>query len=659
MGKQSAKIIIRTFTVTDIYNNSTKCKQAIYVKTATLDRVNCPSPTTVMCVNGYQNLYPRDTIINGITYKGTGEPKYSNGNPLNIGSCKILASYSDVRLNYLNSSNYEIERTWLLLNCCSGEKTRCIQTIKVIDAKPILALKTGQKFDLPASKTLQVSDNQLISSVSDDCTAKADLQFGMRKKGSGSGFPTVRSLTFGCLDLSKFIIEIWVKDGLGNTEMKEVEIEITDINNNCNPLIPRIALSGSVTRENGDKITSLVTLYKNNDSITTQSAADFNFIDLPTSVNYRLKPVRDSDIFNGVTTFDISIISRYLIGIDSTNINTPARMIAADVNADGEINGADMIHIRNLILRKTSTFPNNKAWRFVSKNYVFLNPQNPFGEDFPEVLSYSNLNQSITQANFTAIKVGDVNGTARSNFSGSNTTTLNVRGSKPVLKIETDDIELKKGDTKTLSFHLNDPSVSGLTAVQFALNFDKNKANITHLKQGEIANWTEANQNLVASEGTLATAWSSGKATRFDKNQSVFTLSITAKEDMKLSEIMSQNAQFTEGIAYDAAGNELSIQLIFNKLGIKEKAYEYNLLQNVPNPFTQETVIPFTMSKEDFATLTVFDATGKIVSTTQRTFAKGYNEVVFKNQNTTTAGVYYYRLQTGAFSAVKRMVLVK
>ena len=151
MGKQSAKIIIRTFTVTDIYNNSTKCKQAIYVKTATLDRVNCPSPTTVMCVNGYQNLYPRDTIINGITYKGTGEPKYSNGNPLNIGSCKILASYSDVRLNYLNSSNYEIERTWLLLNCCSGEKTRCIQTIKVIDAKPILALKTGQKFDFEAA----------------------------------------------------------------------------------------------------------------------------------------------------------------------------------------------------------------------------------------------------------------------------------------------------------------------------------------------------------------------------------------------------------------------------------------------------------------------------------------------------------------------------
>jgi hypothetical protein len=658
-GAQSSKIIIRTFTVTDIYNNSTKCKQAIYVKRATLDRVSCPASMTVMCVSGYQNLNPRDTTVNGIAYKGTGEPKYSNGNTLMTGSCKILAGYSDRIFTYVNSGNKEIERTWTILNCCTGEKSECIQTLKVVDAKPTLTLKAGQKFDITTDKTVQVSDNQLISSVADDCTTKADLQLGMRKKGNGSGFPTVRNLTFKCLDKGKFIVEIWVKDGLGNTEIKDVEIEITDVNNNCNPIIPRIALSGSVTRENGDKITSLVTLFKDNDSITTQQTADFNFIDLPAGANYRLKPVRDNDIFNGVTTFDISIISRYLIGIDSSNISTPARMIAADVNADGEINGADMIHIRNLILRKASRFPNNNAWRFVSKNYVFLNPKAPFGEDFPEVLNYNNLTQSINQANFTAIKVGDVNGTAISNFTGTNTTTLNSRGSKPVLSIETEDVELKKGETKTLSFRLNDPSVSGLTAVQFALNFDKNKANITNLKQGEIANWTEANQNLIASEGILATAWSSGKATRFDKNQSVFSLAITAKEDTKLSEITRQNAAFTEGIAYDAAGNELGIQLIFNTLGIKEKTYKYSLLQNVPNPFTNETVIPFTMSKEDLATLTVFDATGKIVSTTQRTFAKGYNEVVFKTSNSSNAGVYYYRLQTGEFSAVKRMVLVK
>jgi hypothetical protein len=235
---------------------------------------------------------------------------------------------------------------------------------------------------------------------------------------------------------------------------------------------------------------------------------------------------------------------------------------------------------------------------------------------------------------------------------------LNIRGSKPTLNVETEDIEFKKGETKTLSFRLNDPSVSGLTAVQFALNFDKNKANIANLKQGEIANWTEGNQNLIPSEGILATAWSSAKATRFDKNQTAFTLSITAK-DMKLSEIARQNPTFTEGIAYDAAGNELAIQLTFNKLGIKETAYEFSLLQNIPNPFTQETVIPFTLTKEELATLTIFDATGKTISTTQRMFAKGYNEVVFKTPNQSNAGVYYYRLQTGEFSAVKRMILVK
>ena len=68
-----------------------------------------------------------------------------------------------------------------------------------------------------------------------------------------------------------------------------------------------------------------------------------------------------------------------------------------------------MIAIRKLILSIDTEFVVD-SWRFVPEDFVFDHPLNPWEDNFPESISINMLPASgINNANFVAIKVGDVN----------------------------------------------------------------------------------------------------------------------------------------------------------------------------------------------------------------------------------------------------------
>ena len=86
---------------------------------------------------------------------------------------------------------------------------------------------------------------------------------------------------------------------------------------------------------------------------------------------------------------------------------------------------------------------------------------------------------------------------------------------------------------------------------------------------------------------------------------------------------------------------------------------EYALYQNQPNPVVDQTIIGFTLPMEMEATLTVFDATGKVLRVIDRSFAGGYNKVALSSGDLPAAGVVYYNLKAGEFSATKKMIRIK
>ena len=66
---------------------------------------------------------------------------------------------------------------------------------------------------------------------------------------------------------------------------------------------------------------------------------------------------------NGVSTLDLVKIQRHILGLEE--LNSPYKLIAADVNADNEIKASDLTELRKLILGIITDLPTNESWRFV------------------------------------------------------------------------------------------------------------------------------------------------------------------------------------------------------------------------------------------------------------------------------------------------------
>jgi hypothetical protein len=86
---------------------------------------------------------------------------------------------------------------------------------------------------------------------------------------------------------------------------------------------------------------------------------------------------------------------------------------------------------------------------------------------------------------------------------------------------------------------------------------------------------------------------------------------------------------------------------------------EYALHQNFPNPFNPETSISFDLVESGFASLIVTNALGQTVATLVNSNMPAGNHTVAFEASQLPSGLYFYRLEAGDFSAVKKMVLMK
>lgn len=85
----------------------------------------------------------------------------------------------------------------------------------------------------------------------------------------------------------------------------------------------------------------------------------------------------------------------------------------------------------------------------------------------------------------------------------------------------------------------------------------------------------------------------------------------------------------------------------------------FNLDQNFPNPFNPYTKISFSLPKEGFTKLVVYDLLGNQVSTlVKEKLNAGSHSINFDAKNL-PSGVYLYALTSGNYSSTKKMILIK
>jgi uncharacterized protein (DUF1501 family) len=97
-----------------------------------------------------------------------------------------------------------------------------------------------------------------------------------------------------------------------------------------------------------------------------------------------------------------------------------------------------------------------------------------------------------------------------------------------------------------------------------------------------------------------------------------------------------------------------------NGQGPKHEAF--SLSQNYPNPFNPSTEISYTIKRESFVTIKIYDTSGREIQTlVNERKPSGVYKVIFDatGRKKLASGVYFYKLAADDYTDVKKMILVK
>ena len=90
-----------------------------------------------------------------------------------------------------------------------------------------------------------------------------------------------------------------------------------------------------------------------------------------------------------------------------------------------------------------------------------------------------------------------------------------------------------------------------------------------------------------------------------------------------------------------------------------ESANDYSLEQNFPNPFNPLTTIKYSIPKEGFVKLAVYDILGNEIDVLMNQKQTSGKYELSWNAERFASGVYFYKLITNGFTQTKRMLLLK
>jgi subtilisin-like proprotein convertase family protein len=533
---------------------------------------------------------------------------------------------------------------WFITDGCGNNK-EYEYTFTVKDCKaPTVVCLNGLSVNIMPTGMITLWASDFLQYTEDNCTPTNLLKIGIRKCGTGTGFPVdvngnpITNVTFTCAETGTQCVELWSIDVAGNADYCETYVIVQDNNGNC----PNgsINVAGVLKTEAQDGVEEAVV----NINGSVNFAPPFAYFDLsdnggiyevknnvPVASTFVIAPEKDDNPLNGVTTYDLVLISKHILGIEP--LSTPYKMISADANKSGSITTFDIVELRKLILGIYTELPNNTSWRFVDKSFSFPNANNPFQTAFPETVSVADAQLHQFGEDFAGVKIGDVNGSAVANA----TMQAEERTAGTAI-FDVADRNVKAGEEFEVSF----TSAQAVKGFQFTATLN----GLTAISTVDAENVTPGNFNL-----TPANAM----AVSIDGAQG-FTVRFRAEKAGKLSEMLGVSGSVTRAEAYGDAGR-LNVAFRFDGKTIAGVGFE--LYQNQPNPFVNRTFVGFFLPEAAEATLSVFDETGRVVYQQKGQFAKGENTIALDRALINTTGVLFYKLETATDSATKKMIQAK
>lgn len=529
---------------------------------------------------------------------------------------------------------------WFVEDRC-GNIAECDYLITVKECKdPTPVCLTGLALSLGGNDTVELWASDINQSSNDNCTAEEDLLL------SFSSDPTEFGITFTIADVGVQPIELWVTDEAGNQAYCSTTVEIQ--NNNIISNDPNNSLEGKITTENQIAIEeAMVSIIgaEMDSEFMTDTDGEYAFLNLDSNNEYQVTVEKDKDPMVGVSTLDLVMIQRHILGLE--NLDSPYKLIAADVNNSEGLTASDLLALRKVILGIDETFEDNTSWRFVSMDQEMSDIENPWllNED----LILQNGNISALESDFVGIKIGDVNNSV-DGLIGPNQSTPRSQNS---LGLFTKDQKISR-DGQVLIDVFSSEDID-LSALQMTITWDVEAMSLVDILSIGIEMETNQYSTHLAEEGKLTIAWHASESQNVNEGLPIFQLIMEGNKSRILSDVLTINSEITDAIAYDKNHESLDIELLFGESAIEG----IHLHQNKPNPFSTETLIEFSLPEAMDVTFKIFDGSGRLIFQENSDYPEGENVLILNDQIGEYKGILFLKMEAAEFSEVKRMIKIE
>ncbi len=514
----------------------------------------------------------------------------------------------------------------------------------------LLPMDTDSDGRIDAGAAL-VPANALISTPIFDCNGQGVLNWeGLKQitrysivRPGQTPDPNAVDLPLLCGNLGSFVpVEVYAWDAIGNYAFCPAVIFVTDTANAC---LPRPGLiEGKIATEEMVMLEGAEVRLEGGARVTMMTKRDgaYYFDRIDPRYSYSVAPYKQLDFTNGVSTLDMIRIKEHILGMRM--LKGPYKMIAADVNHSRSITTQDLLQIQRLILNMESKFPNNMSWRFIPSAHEFSDPTNPWNFPFPESLAFDQLRDTVRNANFVAIKLGDVTGDAVANSS-----TVRSRPTEAIFPVSAPYPQPENGQIFRLPLSVND--IQSFSGAQFTLEYNRSALELVDVEPGLVS---DGQLGIFPGDGIVTLSWMADKDTA---NSSVLaTLVFRALSQAFEEKDLQINSRLTPAEAYGPGDKLYLPRLVFEKTTQPQESAE--LFQNVPNPFSDYTKVKFWLPEPQDAELRILDLKGRVLFRYAAFFGKGLHEINISENAINSSGVLFYTLKAGSYTATKKMLLV-
>ncbi|MFQ5446891.1 MAG: HYR domain-containing protein [Saprospiraceae bacterium] len=520
-----------------------------------------------------------------------------------------------------------------------GNASNCSMKLIVTDAQaPNPVCNNGVSVTIQQGGYVTLTPGMVNAGSYDNCTPESNL------------IMQVSPNTFDCQSLGSKTVTLTVTDASGNSAFCQTIVNVQDNFDVCGNQ-STITIAGKTEDENGTPLSNKVIGLSGGLAIAVHTDQDgtFDFPNLPPAMDYTLTPNYNTKPMNGVTTFDMVLIRRHILGVEE--LGSPYKIIAADVNKSHAVSTLDLVDLQKMILNITQVFPNdNTSWRFVDAAYVFPDPKNPFAEPFPESISMQNVEASQWNQDFTGIKVGDVNGSA--DPTGLDGSGADDRSFSDNLTFTTQDIELVAGYEYAIPFVAkNFESIAGF---QFTFEFDAAAMAFQDIEPAGLALLKDRNFGTTHAEnGFVTVSWENSTNQQLTAGEVLFTMKFRATANTRLSEVLDITSAITPAEAY--AGDTGDPSAAFEMLGLALQiepgsSDRLQLFQNTPNPFSERTTLSFYLPSATTATVQIYNVFGQLLFSHSGSYSPGKHSLEVELGQWPGSGVLLCKLNAPGFN---------